>query len=139
MRASQRPHSSATAAFRAEEDRREAAPIEKQQYLVAAFEVAADQCDKRGRQAVLAHVLVEIDDSDRGHAGRADPVRHCQQAVSFFERVAVALERRRRRREHDGYAKAARAHDDQVTRGIAKSLLLLVGRVVLLVDDDESG
>src|SRR5688572_20886936 len=50
----------------------------------------------------------------------------------------IALGRRRGRGQDDDAAAEPRAHDRQVAGVVAEAILLLVGRVVLLVDDDEA-
>ena len=52
--------------------------------------------------------------------------------------VEPRLDRRRRGRQHDWRLLEPRAHDRHVARVIDDALLLLVGALVLLIDDDEA-
>src|SRR5262249_42794905 len=69
-------------ALGAEQRRSEPAPIQEQQPLVAGREVLADRRDQRRRQSLPARVLLEVDDSQARHAGRADSPRHLELAVA---------------------------------------------------------
>ena len=62
----------------------------------------------------------------------------CSARVAPAPRVDLGLDRRRRRREHDRDFRLARAHHRHVARVVAHAVLLLVGGVVLLIDDDQA-
>src|SRR5690606_39759412 len=51
------------AARRAEQRRRESAPVEKEQHLTAVLEVAVDGIEQRCLQALLRRMLSEFDDT----------------------------------------------------------------------------
>src|SRR5581483_5318409 len=60
-----------------------------------------------------------------------------EQGVAAVERRLVALRRRRRRGEDDDRSAEPRANHGEVPRVVPETLLLLVSRLVLLVDDYE--
>src|SRR3546814_17166237 len=59
-------------------------------------------------------------------------------AVTAGLRVVQALQRGRRAAENDLGLDVLRADDRQIARRIAKAILLLVRRIVLLVDHDQA-
>ena len=73
-----------------------------------------------------------------GHRTIEHAARQRHDAVAAGRGVVKGLHRRRRRAEHDHRAGLARAHHGDVARVIPRRLLLLVGAVVLLVDDDQA-
>ena len=58
--------------------------------------------------------------------------------VLIFLRVEVGLERRRGRTQHDDGIRHLGAHDGNVAGVVARRFFLLVGGVLLFVDDDQS-
>src|SRR4029450_9747098 len=68
------------------------------------------------RQRAIQHALLQRDE-----------------LVAAVLRVVVALERWRRRAEHDHGSPRSRAHHSDVTTVIPRALFLLVGAVMLLV------
>ena len=64
--------------------------------------------------------------------------RNSARPVLALARVVKRLERRRGRAEHDRHALEMAAHDRDVARMVMGRFLLLVGMLVLLVDDDEA-
>src|SRR6185295_570445 len=107
-------------AFGTEERRREAAPVQEQQHLVAGGEVLADRGHERGRQRLPARVLLQVDDPHARHARGADAPRHLELVIALKPGVREALERRRRGGEHDWHSEAARAHDREIARRITE-------------------
>ena len=59
--------------------------------------------------------------------------------VTAAPRVGVRLRRRRRRAEHHRASAEPPERHREIARVIADALFLLVGRVVLLIDDDQAG
>ncbi len=84
-------------------------------------------------------MMIEVNDANRRRAASADPPRQRQQPVRSFDGIAEALERRRGRREHDRHVERLRPDDCEIPARVAKARLLLIGRIVLLVDNDEPG
>jgi hypothetical protein len=126
----------------AEHGGRKAAAIEEHEGLLAARNPRADagaesttQDDVRpfGR-VLLAHV-------DDRHGGER-PIEHAAREYDPFvlagDRVVVALHRRRRRPEDDQRAGLASADDGDVAAVVSRTLFLLVGAVVLFVNDNQS-
>ncbi len=68
----------------------------------------------------------------------ADPLLHLDQGILSHFRVAPGLERRGGGAENDGGAADFGPHDGDIAGVVAGNLLLLVGRVVLFVDDDQA-
>ncbi len=68
----------------------------------------------------------------------AETFGQMQPDVAAAPGVDLGLDRGRRRNEHDRNVGAPRAHHRHIAGVIARAVLLLVGRIVLLVDDDEA-
>ena len=128
------------AAGAAQRQRREAAAIEEQQGLLAALQRGFHglRQPRRDEAAARRALALEVDRLDRGQLRAAKPLRQMQMRVAAALRVDDALHRRRRRGEYDRDAGLARAHHRHVTGVIARAVLLLVGGVVLLIDNDEA-
>ena len=122
----------------AEQRRRVAAAIQEHEHLACGGEVPLDRRERRLRESVARRVQAQVDDADARLAGAARAFRQRELRVTAGRGVGEALERRRRGAEHDRHARALRAHDREVARRIAESVLLLVGGIVLLVHDDEA-
>ena len=130
----------AIAAGAAERERRIAAPIEKQQRLLLAFERELDLlgeagCDKPAARRTLAG---EIDRLDHRQGLAAEPFGQCEPAIAPAARIHLGLHRGRRRGEHDRYLGDMGTHHRHVAGVVAHAVLLLVGRVVLLIDHDQA-
>ncbi len=130
----------AVAAGAAERERRIAAPVQEQQCLLAAldrlahrrFETRRDPASARRRR------LAQIDGFERRDGAAAEALGQRQPLVAPAPRIDLGLERRRGRGEHDRRRVQPRAHHRHVARVIVHAVFLLVGRVVLLIDDDEA-
>ena len=129
----------AEAALPAERQRRVAAAVEEQQRLLAALERGLDRLGQPRRDEASARRTLgaQIDRLDGGQMLAAEALRQVQAGVAAAPRVDFGLDRGRRRRQHDRDVGAARAHHRHVAGVVAHAVLLLVGGVVLLVDDDE--
>src|SRR5437879_4867310 len=75
-------------------------------------------------------------DRRQGLGGR--PLGQLEERMAAVTGGLVALGRRRRGGEDHHGARPPGAHDPDVAGVVAQAVLLLVGRVVLLVDDDEA-
>ena len=124
----------------AERERRIAAPIEKQQRLIAALERRLHGFGEPRRDIAPARraFAAQIDCFDRRLMLAAEALGQRDAGVATAPRVHLGLDRRRRRRQHDGNFRDVRPHHRHVAGVIAHAILLLVGRVVLLIDDDEA-
>ena len=89
-------------------------------------------------QAVFRLVALHVEDLDARQDGIFHrPFAQFQLAVAPRLRMVPAFQRGRGRTEHDGNLQLPGAPHGQVARRIAQAFLLLVGRVVFLVDDDQ--
>ena len=137
-RESQWRHSYRLAAVVAEHDRREPAAVDEEEGLLSALEPFADGLDEplgeAGRERQAPHV-VERESAACGpprarSASRSPPAPPGAAEVD-------GLQGGGRGAEHHRDPLHGAAHEGEVPGGVPESLLLLVGRVVLLVDDDE--
>ena len=131
----------AEAAGAAQRQRRIAAAIEEQQRLLAALERGLHRLgEPRRDEAAARRAFARAGRSPRS-AGRCWPPKRsgrCRRAIAAAPRVDLGLDRRRRRGQHDRDFGDARAHHRHVAGVIAHAVLLLVGGVVLLIDDDQA-
>ena len=125
------------AARRALEVGGEAAAVEEDERLLAAGEVRGERrTELVGQQPRRSPAQTHELDRRQRVGGR--PVGQLEEHVAAVTGGLVALGRRRRRGQHHHGAGQAGAHDAHVARVVAQPVLLLVGRVVLLVDDHEA-
>ena len=130
----------AEAAGAAQRQRRIAAAVEEQQRLLLALErdlhrLGQPRRDEApARRAFAAHV----DRLDHRHVLAAEALGQLDALVAAAPRVDLRFDRRRRRGEHHRNLRDAPAHHRHVAGVIVRAVLLLVGRVVLLIDDDEA-
>ena len=129
------------AAGAAEHDGRISAAVEQDHDLLFAVEALFDFGGKFARDdllvAGLLKFLAHVDDFDFGQRTLFDAIGQFDQRVLVLLRVEVGLERRRGRAEHDDGIRHLGAHDGDVAGVVARRFFLLVGGVVLFVDDDE--
>ena len=128
------------AAIPAQRQRRIAAPVQEQHRLLAAAPRLLDASDGARRQPSPARrtFALEVDQGDVRQPGEAEARGKLEPAVAPAFGVEPGLDRRRRRGQHDRRLLETRAHDRHVARVVDDALLLLVGALVLLVDDDEA-
>ncbi len=72
------------------------------------------------------------------HVLAAEPRRQRDALIAPLARIDLAFDRRRRRRQHDRDFCDMRAHHRHVAGVVMRAFVLLVGLVVLLIDDDEA-
>ena len=72
------------------------------------------------------------------HVLAAEPRRQHHALIAALARVDLGFDRRRRRRQHDRDFRDMRAHHRHVAGVVMRALVLLVGLVVLLIDDDQA-
>ena len=122
--------------------RRVAAAVQEHQALLAAVEPLAQRVQQRHRQrggdALLALEPVHVEEPDARQRAAADALGQVDAPITTAQRVLPALQRRRRRAQQHRDLLQVAAIDRQVPRRVARAVLLLVGRVVLLVDHDQS-
>ena len=125
----------------AQQERRESPAVQQDHRLLAAFEPFADRLQKTSREdRLLSFGRVLFAHVDDLHF-RQRPILNAAGQVNVLELLRFGISkrfhRRRRRTEDDRGAKPLRAHDRRIARVVARRLFLLVGRFVLLIDDDE--
>jgi hypothetical protein len=118
----------------AAEERREAAPVDENDRLSPFGRQGAERlAGARMQDAGATRAPAQVEDLDRRQApaidalGQLDPLE-----------LGPALRPRRRRAEDERGAGRLRAPAGDLARVVARVALLLVGRVVLLVDDDQA-
>ena len=128
------------AARPAQRQRRIAAAIEEEQRLLAGRETSRQaRHGGRGNESALRRrVASQIDRVDHGREPAAGTVGQRQRRVAAAVGIGHRLQRRRRRDENCWNVAQPRAHHRHVARVIGDAVLLLEGRIVLLVDDDEA-
>ena len=129
----------AEAAGAAQRERRIAAAIEKQQRLLAALQRGLHRAGEHRRNEMprRRRSRAQIDRLDRRQARPAEALGQGEPRVAAAPRVDFGLDRRRRRRQHHRDARDVTAHYRHVAGVVAHAVFLLVGRVVLLIDDDK--
>ena len=133
------------AALRALQRRRIAAPVQKQNRLLAAFEPLGDgflELRRKNRDAFLSALLgrglAHVHDADVRHFLVVHALRQFEQRVFALFAIVITFQRRRGRAEHDDGIFHLAAHDGHVAGVVARRLLLLVRVLVFLVHDDEA-
>ena len=121
------------------EHRRIATAVEKDEALFAPRQPRLDRCRQSIGDSLADHRFPGIQQVDRGQPrGSVGPLTQHQQAVASGAGIRPAFQRRRGRAEDDRNAKLVRPEDGDITGRIAHSVLLLEGRVVFLIDDDQT-
>ena len=130
----------AMAAGAAKGQRRVAAPVEEQQRLFAGGKARRDRLDQPRRQPAAARraFAAKVDRGKVGHRPLAETRWQLQPVVAAALGVDARLQRRRRRGEHHRRAFQPAAHHRHVARVVDDAVLLLVGALVLFVDDDQA-
>ena len=130
----------AVAALPAERERRIAAAVEKQQRLFAALDRGLHGLGEPRRDEASARRTfgAQVDRLDARQMLAAEPLRQMNARVAAAPRIHLGFDRRRRRHQHDRDLGGPRPHHRHVARVVAHAVLLLVGGVVLLIDDDQT-
>ena len=129
------------AASAAEHDGRISAAVEQHHDLLFALEPLFDFGGEFARDdllvAGLLELLAHVDDFDFGQRTLLHAIGQFDQRIFIFLRVEIRLQRRRGRAQHDDGIRHLGAHHGNIAGVIARRFFLLVGGVVLFVDDDE--
>jgi hypothetical protein len=129
-------------ALAAEDGGREPAAVEEHERLFAALQPCLDRVAQRAAQNHIrtlgGEFLAHVHDLHVGERTVQDATREHDALVLSRHRMVIRLDRRRRGSEHDQRLGALGADDRHVASVVAWDLFLLVGTVVLFVDDDES-
>ena len=126
------------AADRAQQRGRVAAAIDEDQHLCAGAEVSAQRLDHRGGQPLADRMRAQVDERQPRRLGLIVATRQRQPLVAAAFEVVQRLESRRGRSEHHRDPRLVGARHAQIARRVAAAaLVLLVGAVMFLVDDDQ--
>ena len=129
------------AAGAAHDDEGIAAPIQQQHGLFAAterrFNFLRHCAGEQGFLAGLGKFLAHVDQRNFRQGAIADALLQREQRIFATLDVGPRLQRRRGRTEDDGGAGQLGAHHSDIASVIAGQLRLLVGSVMLLVDDNQ--
>jgi hypothetical protein len=130
----------AVAARPTQGQRRIAATVQKQQRLLAGCERRRDLGDQRRRQKTSGFqpLAAHVDEPGFGQPRRGVAARQRHPLVTAACDIDHGFERGRRRYQHDRDVRQRGAQYRHVARLVADPLFLLVGRIVLLIDDDQS-
>ncbi len=80
----------------------------------------------------------QINQPHLGQNGAADALGQMQGGIAATFAIDHGLQRRRRRGQNDGKPRQVAAHHGHVAGAVGHAVLLLVGAVVFLVDDDQA-
>ena len=121
--------------------RRIAAAVEQHHHLFFALEPVCDFAGKFARDNLLVAGLLElqphVDDLDLRQRALLHAIRQLHQRIFIFPGVEIRFQRRcGGTQDHNGI-RHFRAHHRDIARVITRSLFLLVGRIVLFIDDDQ--
>ena len=116
---------------------REAAPVEKHQYLLPGLQGLGDGLLHRAGNAGIQWSAFHVQAQKTRLFGTASALTQVQQGVATVVGVVQAFQRRRSRAEHNRNVVLPRAHHSQVAGVITQAFLLFIGGVVLFVDDDQ--
>ena len=92
---------------------------------------------RRDEAAAHRRFTPQIDRLDMGHVLTAEPCRQHHALITALARIDFGFDRRCRRRQHDRNLRDMRPHHRHVAGMVMCTLVLLVGLVVLLIDDDQ--
>ena len=97
------------AAGMAQQRRREAAPVEKQQHLTVAGQMCAHVREQGRRQAFIELLIADIQQMQLWRTGGAGAFRQRQVLITALLRVVQGFQCRRRRAQYDGHLVTVRA------------------------------
>ena len=120
--------------------RRVAAAVEEQQRLFALLDRELNLFGERRRDEAAARRrgAAQIDRLDMRHVLAAEARRQRDALIAALARVDFGFDRRRRGRQHDRNFGDMRAHHRHVAGVVMRAVILLVGLVVLFIDDDQA-
>ena len=123
----------------AHQGRGKAAAVDEHQDLIAALEVFADQLGQRAGEAAFQWATADVEALEGWGLGIAGANGQAQVPVAALLHVVQALERWRRRAEDHRDLFQMAAVDREIPRVVAQTVLLFIGKVVFLIDDDQAG
>ena len=92
---------------------------------------------RRNEASARRRFAAQIDRLDMRHMLAAESRRQHHTLIAALARIDFAFDRRRRRRQHDRDFGDVRPHHRHVARMIMRAFVLLVGLIVLFIDDDQ--
>ncbi len=125
------------AAGGAGQHRRVAPAVQEHQALLGTLQPCRDRRLQRRAQAFVELQPPGVDAAHRGHRRSHRALAQRERRIARVARMVPALQRRRGRAEHDRHAALACPPHRDIARRVAHAFLLLVGRVVLLIDQDQ--
>ena len=129
------------AAGAAEDDGRISTAVEQDHDLLFAVEALFDFGGEFARDDLLVagflELLAHVDDFDFGERPLFHAIGQLDERIFVLLRVEVGFERRSGRAQHDDGIRHLGAHYGDVAGVVARRFFLLVGGVVLFVDDDQ--
>lgn len=118
--------------------RRVAAAVQEDERLLLALQSLADGVQQLRRQALFHLQAARVHQLDRRQAAGARAARQRQPQVAAALGVLPGFQRGRGRTQHHRHIQVVRPPHRQIARRIAQAVLLLVGRVVFFIDDDQA-
>ncbi len=128
----------APAALVTDQGRGIATAVEKQHHLIARRQMLRHQLLQLGRESGLQPHVLDIQDHLTGGLGIAGAASESEVVILASASVVQCLQRRGGRAKQDGDTGTMGPHHRQIPRVVAKTVLLLEGAVMLLVDDDDA-
>ncbi|MNM38523.1 hypothetical protein D3C81_492800 [compost metagenome] len=129
---------SAPAALVADEGGCIATAVEKQHHLIARRQVLRHQLLQLGGEPGLQPHALDVEDHLAGGLGVAGTPRQAEVVILASFGIVQGLKRRGGGAEQYGDAGAMGPHHREIPGVVAKTVLLLEGAVVFLVDDDDA-
>ncbi len=127
------------AAVAAQNHRREAAPVEEHQGLLAASQGVGDRLQGGGQQRPVRGGVAGVQQFNGRRAGAAGPLAQAQPVVAAIAGQLQGLQGRGGAAVHHRHAQLLGAPTGQVAGVIAEAVLLLQGGVMGFIDDDQAG
>ena len=114
--------------------------IEEEQRLFTALDRDLHLAGQRRRDETPGRraLATQIDGFDRRHTLAAETLRQREPPVAAAPGVNFRFKRGRRRRQHHRDARNVAAHHGHIAGVVAHAVLLFVGGVMLLIDDNEA-
>ena len=128
------------AADPAERQRRIAAPVEEEQRLFALLQRRIDAAQHEGREepAPRRRMLAHVHETQIRHGRIAETGRQVDRLIATLHRIDLAFDGGCRRDENGRKIPDPRANDGHVAGIIEDAILLLVGRIMLFIDNDQA-
>ncbi len=123
----------------AQQRRRKSPAVEKHQHLLAGGEGLADGLLHGAGNTTVQRATFHVQAQETGLFGTARSLVQTQQPITAGVGVMQAFQGGRRRAQYNRDVFLAGSHQRQVAGVVAQAFLLLIGAVVLFIDDDQPG